>query len=125
MQAWRSATAFRHRCTLVVVPALLTSGDDIEELVDRLEVHFPLEAAGELYFALLTDWTDFTTEQAPATTRSLDIALDGISRLNRHHGPDRFLLFHRLRQWDPQQGQWMGWERKRGKLHELNRCFAA
>ena len=109
--------------TLVAVPSLLTSRDDIEELIDRLEVHFLSNADGELYFALLTDWTDAGTEHAPADSDLLNIALDGILRLNLRHSTDRFLLLHRSRQWNPQQNKWMGWERKRGKLHEFNRLL--
>ncbi len=109
--------------TLVVVPSLLTSRDDIEELIDRLEVHYLSNADGELYFALLTDWTDATTEHAPSDSAFLNTALDGITRLNLRHSTDRFLLLHRSRQWNPQQNKWMGWERKRGKLHELNRLL--
>ncbi|MGH8557805.1 MAG: hypothetical protein ACRESZ_10165 [Methylococcales bacterium] len=33
----------------------------------------------------------------------------------------RFFLFHRKRLWNPSERKWMGWERKRGKLHEFNR----
>ena len=49
-------------------------------------------------------------------------------RLNDRHGPaadggDRFLLLHRRRVWNAGEGAWMGWERKRGKLHELNRLL--
>ena len=32
----------------------------------------------------------------------------------------RFAFLHRKRLWNPSEGKWMGWERKRGKLHELN-----
>ena len=109
--------------TLVVVPTLLTSRDSIEELVDRLEVHYLSNADGELYFALLTDWTDADTENAPGDQALLEVALDGIQRLNLRHNTDRFLLMHRSRKWNPQEGKWMGWERKRGKLHELNRLL--
>src|SRR5262249_36596148 len=38
-------------------------------------------------------------------------------------GTDRFFLFHRRRVWNPVQGCWMGWERKRGKLEEFNRLL--
>ena len=38
-------------------------------------------------------------------------------------GPDLFFLFHRRRLWNPAQGCWMGWERKRGKLSEFNRLL--
>ena len=109
--------------TLIAVPTLLISRDGIEELIDRLEVHYLSNADGELYFALVTDWTDAATEHAPGDSELLDVALDGILRLNLRHNTDRFLLLHRSRKWNPQQGKWMGWERKRGKLHELNRLL--
>ncbi len=109
--------------TLVAVPVLLTSRDDVEELVDRLEVHFLSNVDGELYFSLVTDWTDAETETAPQDALLLDVALDGISRLNQRHSTDRFILLHRGRKWNAKQGKWMGWERKRGKLHELNRLL--
>src|SRR6202011_5154270 len=34
-----------------------------------------------------------------------------------------FFLFHRRRVWNECEGKWMGWERKRGKLHELNQLL--
>ena len=50
-------------------------------------------------------------------------ATDGIGRLNQRHARDGqglFFLFHRKRTWNERERKWMGWERKRGKLHELN-----
>ena len=49
--------------------------------------------------------------------------------MNRRYGPApggaRFLLFHRHRLWNEGQQKWIGWERKRGKLHELNKLIQA
>ena len=109
--------------TLVVIPTLLTSHDDIEELVERLEVHFLSNAEGEINFALLTDWTDADTETKSSDLEFLTAALDGINALNKRHNTNRFFLLHRHRKWNAQQSRWMGWERKRGKLHELNRLL--
>ncbi len=109
--------------TIVVMPVLLTSRDDVEELIDRLEVHFLSNADGELYFGLVTDWTDAETETVAQDAMLLDVTLEGIARLNLRHGTDRFLLLHRGRRWNAKQSKWMGWERKRGKLHELNRLL--
>ena len=110
--------------TLVAVPILLTGIADIEEAVRGLEVHFLANQDGDIRFALLTDWTDSTVEAAPGDEELLDAAAAGITRLNRLHGDvhgdDRFLLLHRKRVWNEAHGRWMGWERKRGKLHELN-----
>ena len=113
----------QHLRTLVVMPALLTSRDDIEDLVDRLEIHFLSNADGEIHFALLTDWLDSTTETAAGDDVLLQTAQVGIDRLNQRNDTDKFLLLHRKRLWNAQEGKWMGWERKRGKLHELNRLL--
>ena len=110
---------------LVVMPTLLSDETEIEEHVDRLEIHYLASPDGDVHFALLSDWTDAPTETMPEDDRLLAAAVDGVARLNRRHGraPDageRFLVLHRRRVWNQAEGKWMGWERKRGKLDELN-----
>ncbi len=113
--------------TMVVVPTLLTTPATIDTLVKRLEVHYLASMPGELYFALLTDWTDAATEHGPNDDALVDQAVARIAQLNELYptgedGP-RFHLLHRHRRWSEGQGCWMGWERKRGKLHELNQLL--
>jgi cyclic beta-1,2-glucan synthetase len=116
-----------HLRTMVVVPALLTSRAALEAQIDRLEIHYLASPDGELYFALLSDWTDAPTESAAGDEALVAMAGAAIARLNRRYGDGsagaRFLLLHRRRVWSDVQTQWMGWERKRGKLHELNRLL--
>ncbi|MBI2963160.1 MAG: hypothetical protein HYY35_05345, partial [Deltaproteobacteria bacterium] len=114
--------------TIVVVPALLTSEDEIDELIDRLEVHYLANPDGVVHFALLSDWTDSTAEHGPGDDDLLAAATAGIARLNARHsavpgGGGRFFLLHRRRVWNQSEGKWIGWERKRGKLRELNRLL--
>ncbi len=111
--------------TIVVVPTLLTSEDDISDQVERLEIHYLANSDGELRFALLSDWVDAPTETLANDDELLAAAANGIANLNKRHGPapgggNRFFLFHRRRLWNESEQKWMGWERKRGKLHELN-----
>jgi len=111
--------------TLVVVPMLLTSEADAEAQVSGLEVHYLANREGDIRFALLSDWLDAPTEQVPGDDELLSAAAAGIDRLNERHGEApgggaRFLLFHRTRRWNGAEGRWIGWERKRGKLNELN-----
>ncbi len=111
--------------TLVVVPTLLISEAEVEAQVGGLEVHYLGNREGDLRFALLSDWLDGPTEHVPGDDELLAAAAAAIDRLNERHGEApgggaRFLLFHRRRTWNEAQGCWMGWERKRGKLHELN-----
>ncbi|SDB80027.1 cyclic beta-1,2-glucan synthetase [Raineyella antarctica] len=105
--------------TLVTIPTMITSADGVDDLLAQLEVHFLGNDNGELYFAAATDWADSDSEVTPADQALLDRAVAGIRALNARYG-DRFLLFHRERRYNPAEGVWMGWERKRGKLAELN-----
>ena len=113
--------------TLVAVPTLLTTPEDIAEQVERLEIHHLASPEGDLHFALLSDWIDADVDRAEGDAELVAVARDGIERLNRRYGPapagPRFLLLHRRRVWNESERRWIGWERKRGKLHELNRLL--
>jgi cyclic beta-1,2-glucan synthetase len=113
--------------TMVVVPTLLTATQEIEEQIERLEVHFLANQDDHIFFALLSDWRDSATETVEGDEQLLGVAVEGVARLNKRHGStasgDRFFLLHRRRLWNEGENKWMGWERKRGKLHELNRLL--
>ncbi|OBP14530.1 glycosyl transferase [Rheinheimera sp. SA_1] len=110
--------------TLVVVPMLLTHEADILAQAERLEVHHLSGCSGDLTFALLTDYLDANEQHGAADLPLLDLAIGAIAHLNQRYpaGPagPRFLLLHRQRLYNPGEKKWMGWERKRGKLTELN-----
>jgi|CXWL01.1.fsa_nt_gi cyclic beta-1,2-glucan synthetase len=111
-----------HR-TLVAFPVLLGSAAEVDGLLKGLEINALANPDPELGFALLSDWTDAPTPEQPTDAALLARAVAGIERLNaRSNG--RFHLLHRARRFNPSQGCWMGWERKRGKLDELNRLLA-
>jgi len=116
-----------HLRTLVAIPSLLTTRTAVDEQIQRLEVHYLSNPAGAIHFALLSDWADASAESIAGDADLVAAAKDGIARLNARYpnadGADRFLLLHRQRVWNAAQGRWMGWERKRGKLHELNRLL--
>jgi len=113
--------------TFVAVPTLLTSEANVLEQVEQLEVHHLAGSGGDLTFALLTDGLDADREIVENDAHLLTVAAQAIARLNRRYGPgpggDRFLLLHRRRLFNEGENTWMGWERKRGKLHELNRLL--
>ena len=114
--------------TLVAIPMLLTDESEIEEIVQRLEVHYLANPDPELRFALLSDWGDAPSESLPEDAALVELARHSSGRLNERHGPpagggDRFWFLHRRRLWNEREGVWMGWERKRGKLRELNRLL--
>ncbi|HKL20087.1 MAG TPA: glucoamylase family protein [Halalkalibaculum sp.] len=109
--------------TLVVVPTLLSSAEDAREQIEALEIRAMANPGRALQFVLLSDYTDAPEEHMPGDREVLDAAIKEIEELNRRHNCKygrKFQLLHRNRKWNPAQNSWMGWERKRGKLEELN-----
>ncbi|HEX3897156.1 MAG TPA: glucoamylase family protein [Rudaea sp.] len=109
--------------TLVVVPTIMSDADAVDTLVDALEVRFLANRDENIRFALLTDFSDAAREILSGDDEILQIAESGIRRLNDKYGTNSasiFYLLHRPRRWNPQERVWMGVERKRGKLRDLN-----
>ncbi len=112
--------------TLVVVPMMLTSREAIRAEIQKLEVRFLGNRNDNIFYSLFPDFTDSTERSAPDDAELLQAARDGINDLNERYplGPGvegtRFLLFHRERVWSESEQSWVGRERKRGKLEELN-----
>ncbi len=128
--------------TMVVIPSLLTTADEVESLLHQLELYFLGNTDPHLHFALLTDFADAPQKNMPDDSNLLEQAKEGIRALNVKHRqqravpggepppepglgePDRlFYLFHRERKYNPGENCWMGWERKRGKLAEFDRLL--
>jgi cellobiose phosphorylase len=109
--------------TLVVIPTLMASRSDIEALVEGLHVRFLANRDDNLLFALLTDFPDAPAPVQPEDAELLAQAVQAISLLNRQYAEgqsERFFLLHRPRRWNASENVWMGHERKRGKLNDLN-----
>ncbi len=111
--------------TMVVMPTMLTHEEEIAQLVERLEIHYLASPEGELHFALLSDWCDADAETRDEDSALLAFAQLRVAGLNARYGPapagPRFFVLQRRRVFSQSEQRWIGWERKRGKLHELNR----
>lgn len=113
----------RDQQSIVVVPMLLSSSEDIVENLATLERNYLGNADPRLRFALLSDFADATEAETPEDQLLLNQVLSGIDALNNTYavkGASPFQLFHRRRLWNENSQRWMGWERKRGKLEEFN-----
>jgi cyclic beta-1,2-glucan synthetase len=112
--------AFR---TLVVVPMMLVSPEVIRAEAEKLEIRYLANKENNLLFGLFSDYTDANTPGCEADSALLRIARQCVEELNARHGGERFFLLHRERTWSPSEQHYIGWERKRGKLEELNRLI--
>ncbi len=110
--------------TLITVPTMIASKLEIEEDVEALEIRFLANKGKNLYFSLLTDFTDADVEVKPNDEWLVNLVSEKIRQLNLKYKtagePDIFYLFHRPRKWNATESKWMGYERKRGKLSALN-----
>ncbi len=111
--------------TMVVVPTLLLSEAGSKKLIKDLEIRYLANRDPNLIFALLTDFSDADGPQTDGDA-VLTSCSEGIRELNKRYGSEErgpFYLLHRARGWNPQERKWMGYERKRGKLNDLNKLL--
>lgn len=116
--------------TLVAVPVMLMRPSQIRHLGALLEQRFLGNRDPQLTFCLLTEFCDAPSPCLPGDAELLQVARATITALNQKHAAhpvlgtrQPFVLVHRERQWNPHDNVWMGWERKRGKLHQLHRLL--
>ena len=111
--------------TLVVVPTLLFNEVQVSELVDELEARYLSNQDPNVHFGLLTDLPDAKARPLDENSNPLAIlAARCVDNLNAKYAKEKggsFFLLHRHRVFNSRQGVWMGWERKRGKLLDLNK----
>jgi len=109
--------------TMVVIPTFLSGETDVKELLHHIEVQYLANQDPHVHFAILGDFRDAGEETLPQDGQILQIAHQKLDDLN-HKYPcsegSTFYLLVRKRRWNPKEGVWMGWERKRGKLTEFN-----
>ncbi len=111
--------------TMVVIPTLLLNEKQVRRLVDDLEVRYLGNSGGNLHYALISDMPDLE-EQPNEADPLVDLATSLIEKLNLKYAPEGggiFTFLHRHRVYNPREGVWMGWERKRGKLLDFNRLI--
>ena len=112
--------------TLVVVPTVISSCDDVDRLLELLEVRYLGNRDPQISFALLSDLPAADSEVMPCDAELIARAVAGTEELNSRYaieGRAPFFLLHRPRQWNPREERFMGYERKRGAIEALNRLL--
>ena len=108
--------------TLVAVPTLFANEAQVRDLVLDLEIRYLANCGPNLYFALLSDTADADRpeEEHDQLVELAARLIEGLNSRYRDGGRSPFFLLHRHRVYNESENRWMGWERKRGKLIDLN-----
>lgn len=110
--------------TLVIVPMMMVNLKTIRSEVEKLEIRYLANKEDNLLFSLFTDYKDSDQLHHKDDELLLQSACESLKGLNDRYGGERFFLFHRERIWSETEQKFIGWERKRGKLEELNHLIA-
>ncbi|SNS17499.1 Cellobiose phosphorylase [Anaerovirgula multivorans] len=110
----------KEAATLVVVPTLLPNKNRAKEIIRQMEIFYLANKEENLFFALAGDYRDADQREQPEDKVIIEAGIAETKRLNEKYGKDIFYFFHRERRFCQKQKKWMGWERKRGALVELN-----
>jgi hypothetical protein len=111
--------------TLVAIPTLLLSEKQVRRLVEELEVRFLGNHDRNIHFAIVSDLPD-SHQPAPEDSELVELCSRLIEELNVRYlpkGASSFFHLHRHRIYNPRERRWIGWERKRGKLLDLNQLL--
>lgn len=109
--------------TVVTIHAIFSDKDTIRRIVGAMEVRYIGNEDTNLRFALLADLADAPSETTPRDAALISYATELIEGLNEKYNRQAFVLLFRARRFNPAEGSWMGWERKRGKIAEFNRLL--
>ena len=98
-------------------------GEKVKKLAEKLEIYYLANKSDNMYFTILGDCTSGSKEKEDYDEEIKNIGLSEIERLNKKYpkeGAKRFNFIYRKRIWNKKEGCYLGWERKRGLLTELN-----
>ena len=112
--------------TIVTVPVIVASPGEVAKLAEQIETHWLANADPMLQVALLADLPDAPEERLPeddAIVADLESQIRGLNDRHGKAGRAPFHLLVRPRYFNPAQGCWLAWERKRGKLEQFNRLL--
>ncbi len=105
--------------TMCVIPAILKDTKDVELLMHKLEVYYLANKTNNLYFTLLGDCTSEKSERTNIDEKIAKKGKEYVQKLNNKYG-NIFNFIYRKREWASGERCFMGWERKRGILTQLN-----
>ena len=112
----------KENATMVVIPTILSSKEKVSELMRKLEIYYIANKSDNMYFTLLGDCSESNKKEEEHDLEVIKRGKEEIKILNKKY-PSQIPIFsfiYRNRTWNKSENKYLGWERKRGMLNQLN-----
>ena len=110
--------------TMVVIPTIVSDEDKIKKMFDILETFYIMNnKTDNLYFTLLGDVKSSSMEEEDYDKDISKYGTKYAKDLNKKYGKDLFYFIYRKRKYNDKEGEYLGYERKRGALLQFNKIL--
>lgn len=109
--------------TIVVIPTILNNVDVVRDMFENLEIYYLSNKTDNLYFCLSGDPTSEVTKDVDRDNDIVNVGLKKVAELNEKYGKELFYFAYRNRFYSEGEECYLGYERKRGMLIQLNKLL--
>lgn len=109
--------------TMVAVTSLITSLEDGQELLEKMQVYYAANQQDNIYFTLLSDFKERSIEIDQEEADIIEKIENEIENINKKYGSKIFFYAQRKRVYIPSEKKYTGKERKRGALLDFCRLL--
>ena len=110
--------------TAIMIPVIIAAPAEVDDIAQKIEILRIANPDPMFRFVILSDLADAPTQTLPEDAVIEAALRKRVDDLNSRYTTDKsppFVLLHRRRKYNPAEGCWMAWERKRGKIEDFNR----
>lgn len=113
----------KEKTTMVIIPTIIQNKQKVKDLIKKLEVFYLANYSENIYFTLLGDARPSSKQIEKEDEEIVQIGKNEIKKLNETYPTKqmgRFQFIYRNRVWNESEQCYLGWERKRGMICQLN-----
>ena len=116
----------KENAVMVAMPTVVSSKEKIDEMVEKMETTYLANKTENIYFVLLGDCIGAKTKEIPLDKELFNYGREKVIKLNEKYDcleNPKFNFIYRKRVYSKGEGEYMGYERKRGALNQLNKLL--
>ena len=108
--------------TIIAMPTIINSTEKLDKMIRKMEITYLANRSENMYYMLVGDCTSSNKEYIDLDAKVVKYGKKLIDELNAKYPSEHklFNFMYRKRVYSESEECYMGWERKRGALTELN-----